>query len=624
MTEVTGMATDIFSKGYPATHPNVIGSVVTFLDPGSGAESRMRAAILRAKQTLEPLLPKGLKLYWEFWKREDPDSTILKYSPKVDAEFLHVFDQGGLRWCMIASNLLGNLGPWVVAADLEPLRPGWPIGLSFSYDPKCGTSDGLVDFEWQERTVSLLKDLALGLDATYAHLTLEPNAASGLDDTPYEEWIRTPIDHYRELRRYARGYFWGNILSGEHIEQLGGVERIKTEAPCVMVKSIGTPERPLLYLQLTEDINDFSDEKLKELREFLKPILPTGPGLKALDRRFRLIYDDFGFTGEKPQSWTLSGGEGPSDTRIGRSNVEVGPARGSGNHWNGRRDSRGSGADFSAMPVVTGMTTNIFSKGYPAIHPKVNGIVVSFTDPGAGESSRMRAAILRTKEALEPLVPPGLKLYWEYISEGGFDSKRLSYSPKVDAKFLQILDRGGLQWCMIASNLLGILGPWVLVADVSPLRPGWPTTLSFSYDPRCVTPEGIVNLEWQERTASLLKDLAVGLNATYAHLTLVRDSTSGSSDTPYESWVGTTIDRFHQPRRHALWANVLSAEHIEQLGGVERIRTEAPPCVVVESIGKPEHPLLYLQLTGDINDFSEDKLKDFGEFLKPVLPTVRG
>lgn len=102
------------------------------------------------------------------------------------------------------------------------------------------------------------------------HATLAPNATSfeGLQGYYFTEYSHM-------FGNNARGYFWGNILTEKHIERLGGIGVIKEKAPCFFVDDFVLGDgRKAVYFQLTEDINLYTDEQLKNLRDFLKPILP--------------------------------------------------------------------------------------------------------------------------------------------------------------------------------------------------------------------------------------------------------------------------------------------------------------------------------------------------------------
>lgn len=73
-----------------------------------------------------------------------------------------------------------------------------------------------------------------------------------------------------EFNRYFRGHFWGNYLSPSHIQLLGGKDEVHKSAPAYRLEDLSDGS---IYLQLTENINDVSEEHLDKLKLFLKPIL---------------------------------------------------------------------------------------------------------------------------------------------------------------------------------------------------------------------------------------------------------------------------------------------------------------------------------------------------------------
>ena len=127
------------------------------------------------------------------------------------------------------------------------------------------------------------KNLAgyITFDRTYAEM-----ANLGSKRSPYEVYLtkdfscRAPL-----LHKFYRGYYWGNFLSKEHVELLGGIDYVLGQAPVFQVKALSDGGA---YLQLTEDINDFSDESLRNLKEFLTPILPKREG--KIHKGFKVYY----------------------------------------------------------------------------------------------------------------------------------------------------------------------------------------------------------------------------------------------------------------------------------------------------------------------------------------------
>ena len=131
--------------------------------------------------------------------------------------------------------------------------------------------DGLIGFA---------KETARWFSAAYGFISLND---VGLDETPYEgEMERIGDEGLRECRELARGYFWGNFLSEQHIDRLGGMERIRRDAPSFLVEELSLGHDALIYLQATER-PDASNEALETLGEFLKPILPTQKTVREWD-----------------------------------------------------------------------------------------------------------------------------------------------------------------------------------------------------------------------------------------------------------------------------------------------------------------------------------------------------
>lgn len=133
--------------------------------------------------------------------------------------------------------------------------------------------DDSIDFETQQQAVGLLKEAFLGVQAVTGYLTVDYVSAAPGSMSPYERTVGLAYPWAaREFRRYLRGYYWGNLLHDSHAERLGGPQ-ILTEAPATKIER---PDERGYYLQLSEDINAIEGERLKDLKEFLKPLLPEG------------------------------------------------------------------------------------------------------------------------------------------------------------------------------------------------------------------------------------------------------------------------------------------------------------------------------------------------------------
>jgi hypothetical protein len=125
--------------------------------------------------------------------------------------------------------------------------------------------------EIQQAWVDVAKRAATMFRAAYGFITLD---YAGGTRTPYEEWAGLgEFVGLRECGEWVRGYYWGNFVSAEHVHRLGGLRRIEKEAPCAVVEDLSQDRGELVYLQLTEDLDRFSDEDLRALKGFLTPAL---------------------------------------------------------------------------------------------------------------------------------------------------------------------------------------------------------------------------------------------------------------------------------------------------------------------------------------------------------------
>lgn len=129
---------------------------------------------------------------------------------------------------------------------------------------------------------------------------------------------------------------------------------------------------------------------------------------------------------------------------------------------------------------------------------------------------------------------------------------------------------------------------------------------------------------WQDRVVDLTKGLARQFDAATGYITPEDASPTESPDErrsdidPFE-----VLEHADTMLRGAYWANVLSAAHIERLGGMRRIIAEAP-AAVVEDVSGGAAPLVYLQLTESVLDVPRDELAKLRAFLRPVLPGTAG
>jgi hypothetical protein len=109
--------------------------------------------------------------------------------------------------------------------------------------------------------------VASGIQAATGFITLDYSFEA------YERWYGLNLlEVSLQSRHLLLGYYWGNILSAGHVERLGGWDRIRDEAPVFRAELVD-PERMLVYLQVTEDVEQLRDDNLRELKNYLKPLL---------------------------------------------------------------------------------------------------------------------------------------------------------------------------------------------------------------------------------------------------------------------------------------------------------------------------------------------------------------
>lgn len=71
------------------------------------------------------------------------------------------------------------------------------------------------------------------------------------------------------------GYYWAVALKTGHLERLGGVARVRREAPCARIETIEGPGHGLVCV-LTESPLDMSVETVVAWRNYLQPVLRPG------------------------------------------------------------------------------------------------------------------------------------------------------------------------------------------------------------------------------------------------------------------------------------------------------------------------------------------------------------
>ncbi len=106
--------------------------------------------------------------------------------------------------------------------------------------------------------------------------------------SPYEMIIRcSPGMNMPKCRTQTRGYYWGNFLTDAHLEQIGGLDRLK-RIPVHLIEPLPNG----YYMQLSEQMMDIPRPVLEEIASLFIPILPQArPGMPPGENVYRFVLD---------------------------------------------------------------------------------------------------------------------------------------------------------------------------------------------------------------------------------------------------------------------------------------------------------------------------------------------
>lgn len=157
--------------------------------------------------------------------------------------------------------------------------------IEFQVNKSCYCGD--IPKYVQDKYIDLIEIVIKEICCVGGFITVD-NIAYNCGTSPYEEYIGLA---YRwascDFRKYFRGYFWGNFLSKDHINILGGVEEVIKFAPVFRVKQYNDKSA---FLQLTDDINYFDVNQLRDLAIYLKSLLPPqGKDVFGISKGRKLI-----------------------------------------------------------------------------------------------------------------------------------------------------------------------------------------------------------------------------------------------------------------------------------------------------------------------------------------------
>jgi hypothetical protein len=127
-----------------------------------------------------------------------------------------------------------------------------------------------------------------------------------------------------------------------------------------------------------------------------------------------------------------------------------------------------------------------------------------------------------------------------------------------------------------------------------------------------------------ERFAELFEQTAVALDAVSGLITYERKY-SVSQATPYELWYGiNSFDALEEVRQHPrgyYWANLLSEEHVERLGGIAQLEADASLWALQLDVLGDEagRRLAVLRIKTTLEAYTDDELAPVKTILDPIL-----
>ncbi|MFC5701688.1 hypothetical protein ACFPVX_10345 [Cohnella faecalis] len=148
----------------------------------------------------------------------------------------------------------------------------FPNGLSLALNDRL--FQGSIPLNIQDTFVGIFRRTLQSIGGVMGYVTYETSSAFVGGGSAFENYHRINTSLKPGYLDFIGGYFWLNYLNDNHIARLGGPEFVRSHAPCEVVEPPGSG----LLLRLTENINHYSDDSLRDLRAFLAPLFPPDTG----------------------------------------------------------------------------------------------------------------------------------------------------------------------------------------------------------------------------------------------------------------------------------------------------------------------------------------------------------
>ena len=200
----------------------------------------------------------------------------LKFSQKRFLEWCEEFERGNMDslflyvWEEHTTIAKVEIKSSYVSHRKESQKNANYFELSFKQDELC-------DFYTPDEMVRIFKELCIKLNAKTGMIDESKryfHSTNG-NSLPNEAFVCrfTGIAPEKHIHEKLRGYFWANLLTTQHIQQLGGWEKVRENVPHAEIQEWIIEGEPAMYLQATKRMEEFTDKKRLAIKESLKPVI---------------------------------------------------------------------------------------------------------------------------------------------------------------------------------------------------------------------------------------------------------------------------------------------------------------------------------------------------------------
>lgn len=263
----------------PVSPPHVVRLE---LDTFSGVDRPALAAWFGALFTdlLAPLCPASVEELVSVARDYHPSDTTPWGPPGYARLLLSSGEFTPSSWSAALTDLPSFLRVQLVQLDSQGLPlvdGGWSAEILLKDDPAFphqvvvtasrALFGGWISLVTQHAWLSALRSGAPLVRACGGWITLDRAGAR----TEHEASVGVGLDESLFMAaELARGPHWATLLGPRQVAALGGVQEVLSTAPCFSLEDLGGGR---ILLQLTEHLDEVPDEAMRELTEFLAPVL---------------------------------------------------------------------------------------------------------------------------------------------------------------------------------------------------------------------------------------------------------------------------------------------------------------------------------------------------------------